>query len=63
MIHFNNARFEEHTTVTTKNIVLWGLTPYSLVLIYYSCEEMCCLHFCVDAGKVFLPNATKFLLH
>lgn len=27
---FSNARFEEHTTVTTKNIVLWGLTPYSL---------------------------------
>ena len=31
MVHFNNARFEEHTTMTTKNIVLWGLTPYSLV--------------------------------
>jgi hypothetical protein len=31
IIHFNNVRFEEHTTMTTKNIVLWGLTPYSLV--------------------------------
>ena len=28
---FYNARFEEHTAVTTKNIVLWELTPYSLV--------------------------------